>query len=313
MTDSLSGGKKMHRNSSLGTIFIHRVTPSDLDVSVEKARPDQNYSRVHSLPTLASMTINASVDVGTLRSTSLQSASSSDGTPRQSSLKQLSFADLNLVRLNDLLMGRTDTSSSNLTSEEMVQLTIESESQHEREHVAAQNDKELCKYVEQTMAGFLHVPFSTLIGAAPILHSRTFSSLKAIAWENLLSVDVELSQTAGSFFLLAAAKENEKQMKGFVKSRILNQSPMEKKNAILRFKVLWECRYGVWSRMEERAQKKFVHNEKEIREVSNWGYGLLSYSLTINSFALYLLVIDVVIRSFVHAFVCSFLHLFFVF
>ena len=265
--------KHMKRYSSLGSIFVHGTSVVDPRLLLADGQ-EVNYARGQSLPALTTMSIGTLGrsrcglgDVSPLRSSSIQPSIVND-TLRRATLKQLSFADLNFVRLNDILMGGANSSHSGLTSEETIQLTIESESRYEREHIEAKRDEEVCKYLDQSVAGFQHTVFSVLISAAPILHSRTFSGLKGIAWETLLSVDVELSHAAGSFFLLSAAKESERQMKGFLKSRVLSQTSVERKNAILRFKVLWNCRYGVWSRMEERGQKKFVSSEREDKEVS---------------------------------------------
>jgi len=271
----VSVDKRVRRYSSLGSIFVHGTSLGEPRMVLADGT-ELNYARGQSLPALAPMSVgtlgrgrSGQRDLSTLQSSSVQPSVVYD-TLRRATLKQLSFADLNLIRLNDILMGGANSSHSGLTSEEMIQLTIESESRHEREHIMAKRDEEVRKYLDQSVAGFQHAPFSTLIGAAPILHGRTFAGLKGVTWETLLSVDVELSHTAGSFFLLAAAKESERQMKGFLKSRVLSQSSVERKNAILRFKVLWDCRYGVWSRMEERGQKKFVSSEREDKEVSEW-------------------------------------------
>lgn len=49
-----------------------------------------------------------------------------------------------------------------------------------------------------------------------------------------------------------------------MRENVKNEEPEKHWEAIQRFKVLWDSRYHVWPRMEERAQKIFnVHSEKE--------------------------------------------------
>lgn len=68
----------------------------------------------------------------------------------------------------------------------------------------------------------------------------------------------------GAFFLLACAKESDLAVKTFVLEKVEKVGPVKQKEAIQRFQVLWQARYGVWPRMEERAQKKFkMYQEKE--------------------------------------------------
>lgn len=52
-------------------------------------------------------------------------------------------------------------------------------------------------------------------------------------------------------------------MKTFVKNHVIKKSPEEQKGAVLRFKSLWETRYYVWPKMEERAQKKLCVNDSK--------------------------------------------------
>lgn len=65
------------------------------------------------------------------------------------------------------------------------------------------------------------------------------------------------------FFLLIGAKETEKVMEGFIREQISWAAVATDRghwDAIQRFKVLWDSRYHVWPRMEERAQKMFNAN-----------------------------------------------------
>lgn len=86
---------------------------------------------------------------------------------------------------------------------------------------------------------------------------------------NALLVSVRTSQSptkfAAVFFLLIGAKETDKAMEGFIREQILYSESVDRHwDAIRKFKVLWDSRYHVWPRMEERAQKMFnANNETE--------------------------------------------------
>lgn len=268
--------KTIRHSSSLGSIFIHRLTLNDtatLQAVTERGvATTPTYNRVTSLPVVQrkSAVQWAANQDGTTRSISVQYTphGSVADTRARSTLAKLSFSDFNYSKfLHSSLGGRALFSLEGVDSEDTIQLTIEAESPFEMDYLTAQSDKERCKYIDYEYAGLIHLPFSTLIRAGPILHTRTFSVLKGLAWDCLLSSDKDLAQAAGAFFLLACAKESEKSLKGFVANKVLNQQSSVQCEAILRFQVLWNCRYGVWPRMEERAQKKLNLNDKEDKEV----------------------------------------------
>ena len=48
-----------------------------------------------------------------------------------------------------------------------------------------------------------------------------------------------------------------------MKEHVLKGDPQKQRGAVLRFKTLWETRYHVWPRMEERAQKKMCVNDSK--------------------------------------------------
>ena len=73
---------------------------------------------------------------------------------------------------------------------------------------------------------------------------------------------------AGLFFLLAAAKEGETVMKEFFTQNVEKADAVQQRNAVLRFKALWKCRYKVWPAVGEMGQKKFnAEREGEERQV----------------------------------------------
>lgn len=59
-------------------------------------------------------------------------------------------------------------------------------------------------------------------------------------------------------------------VKRFVSDHVIKAGPTKQREALLRFMVLWQTRYHVWPRMEERAQKKFhmyTENDKDDSQV----------------------------------------------
>lgn len=247
--------KGIRKQSSLGSIFIHRLTLHDALEPVNE--PSSQYNRVQSLPN-AGKRVNLQQPP---RSASVQwlGGVPSPAAQKSAILGKISFANVSSNRFVSAFFTR----SSADVAGEAIQLAIESESPFEKSYLTAQSDKDHCQYIDFNFSGLMHVSFSTLVHAAPILHTRTFSTLRGVAWDTLLSPEYELSQAAAAFFLLACAKESEKTIKGFVSSKILSQGDLEQRSAILRFKVLWDGRYGVWPRMEERAQKKLNLNDRE--------------------------------------------------
>ena len=256
-----------HSTSSLGGIFIHRFP-------IEETA--QTINRVQSVPAEVQARIDRRASLRPPpRSTSLQFPSSQGeiGVHRSSSTTSSALSKLSFANVSSLLATRT--LSGGVGNGETIQLTIEADSPFEKSYLTAKQDKDRTKYIDLDFSGLIHVPFSTVVYAAPILNSRTFSSLKGVAWDALLSRDQDLSQVAAAFFLLACAKETDKTVKRFVTKKVLNQGAKEQRKAILRFKVLWDCRYGVWPRMEERAQKRMNLNDSKKVPPSS-----LSFSLT---------------------------------
>ena len=260
----------MKHSSSLGSIFIHRLTLNNNCLEPVSDGHGSNvipYSRGQSFPERTAYRSSFSK----LRTLSTQaplsptpfhpgSVAARTSSQKSSVLGELDFTNLSYRKYMENLMLGT------VTNGETIQLAIEDESPFEKSYVLAQSDKSRRKYINHEFAGLMHVLFSTLVRAAPVLHPQTFPTLKGVAWDSLLSMDSELSQVTGAFFLLTCAKESVKSMRGFVSAKVLDKGPKEQRDAILRFKVLWECRYGVWPRMEERGQKKLNLNDKEDKD-----------------------------------------------
>lgn len=76
------------------------------------------------------------------------------------------------------------------------------------------------------------------------------------------------------FFLLAAAKEGESDMKEFFAKKLSDVGPYDQREAVARFIVLWKVRYKVWPAIGERGQKKFnserVAEEKQVENKFLW-------------------------------------------
>ena len=81
----------------------------------------------------------------------------------------------------------------------------------------------------------------------------------------IVSTCVCLCSILGLFFLLAAAKEGESNMKEFFSQSVEKADAARQREAVLRFEVLWKCRYKVWPAVGEMGQKKF-NSEREGEE-----------------------------------------------
>lgn len=248
------------KHSTIGNLFIHHLALHDNLQPVDEQSSSGSYGRFQSLPAGGTGKDKRAGLQQTYRSISVPAVRSYRGQAKLSTLGKLSFAGWNSSKFVGTFLGRRESCMPN---EETIQLTIEAESPYERTHLATQRDKERVDYLNSEFSGLVHVPFSILVYAAPILHASTFSVLKGVAWDALISTDEGLAQAAAAFFLLACAKEPEKAIKGFVTTKVLNRGALEQRWAVLRFKVLWDCRYGVWPRMQERAQKLLNLNEKD--------------------------------------------------
>ncbi len=265
--DKASGNKgavaseMKHSASSLGSLFIHRLTLHDtLEPAVVDRKSANPYGRWLSAPGGESTAANRGSTIRpSIAARSISIPIYPEKSRQSSPLRKLNFANVHYTNhINSYLSGTT--SASDMKKDETIQLAIEDASPFEKNFLSSQSDKERRQYIDQDYSGLMHTLFSVMVYATPILHSRSFSILKGLAWDSLLRTDSELSQAAGAFFLLVAAKESDRAMKGFVTAKIMNQEELEKRDAVLRFKVLWDCRYRVWPRMEERAQKKLNFN-----------------------------------------------------
>ena len=112
------------------------------------------------------------------------------------------FTSLNFSRMSYNQFPTTFLGAVNHRNEESIELFLEAESAYPRSYLNAELDNQRKEYVTSELLGMIHVPFSILLHAAPILHPSTLSNLKVLAWDSLLDRDTELSQTAGECSLL---------------------------------------------------------------------------------------------------------------
>ncbi|KAL7675902.1 hypothetical protein ACOME3_002163 [Neoechinorhynchus agilis] len=98
-----------------------------------------------------------------------------------------------------------------------------------------------------------HVPLMTLCKNSGPLDENSFNGVLYTTWELLLDGNAELSATAATVFILAAAK-SPVIVEQLLLREFENPSALIRYNAVCRFHVLWSQRYQFWMRVEEGAQ-----------------------------------------------------------
>lgn len=121
---------------------------------------------------------------------------------------------------------------------------------------AAAESSPILKYIKDHIREMFHVPMATLIKGAVILNEEQFIEGIPAAWELILETNQEVSACAASFFILASVKAPTC-VSEIMQKALKNKEPSVRIGAILRYQVLWKCRFQVWPRMEEGAHSTF--------------------------------------------------------
>lgn len=114
----------------------------------------------------------------------------------------------------------------------------------------------ILKYIKNHVRGLFHVTLSTLVKGAAVLTEDQFIDVIPAAWELLLETNQETSASAASFFILSSVKAPT-QACDIMNRALKHKDPNVRIGAILRYQVLWKCRFQVWPRMEEGAHVTF--------------------------------------------------------
>lgn len=101
-----------------------------------------------------------------------------------------------------------------------------------------------------------HIPIATLVKAAAILTEEQFVEAIPAAWELLLETNQETAATSAAFFILGSVRAPNC-ASDIMQRALKHRDPNIKIGAILRYQVLWKCRFQVWPRMEEGAHLSF--------------------------------------------------------
>ncbi|XP_059612441.1 protein unc-80 homolog isoform X4 [Phlebotomus argentipes] len=114
----------------------------------------------------------------------------------------------------------------------------------------------MLKYLKNHIREMFHIPIATLIKGAAILTEEQFIEAIPAAWELLLEPNQETAATSAAFFILGAVKAPNF-VSDIMQKALKNKDPDIRIGAILRYQVLWKCRFQVWPRMEEGAHMSF--------------------------------------------------------
>lgn len=158
-----------------------------------------SYKRGLSLPNTVTRRVSRKSNLSvTNRSTSMPFSSSKTlslaSRGSSSAVSAINFSQLNHTKFSNTFFGAMCQKN-----EESIALQMEAESAYPMYFLDAQADSQKREYVMSELLGLVHIPFSILVHAAPILHHSTFSNLKGLAWDSLLDDDTELAQSAGRF------------------------------------------------------------------------------------------------------------------
>lgn len=112
------------------------------------------------------------------------------------------------------------------------------------------------KYCKNHVRKLFHFPLAALIKGAAILSEDLFVEAIPAAWEMLLEPDQELAANAAALFIIASVRAPT--FASDVMQRALKHRDANVRiAAILRYQVLWKCRFQVWPRMEDGAHNTF--------------------------------------------------------
>lgn len=112
------------------------------------------------------------------------------------------------------------------------------------------------KYCKNHVRKLFHFPLAALCKGAAILSEDLFVEAIPAAWEMLLEADQELAANAAALFIIASVRAPT--FASDVMQRALKHRDENVRiGAILRYQVLWKCRFQVWPRMEESAHNTF--------------------------------------------------------
>lgn len=112
------------------------------------------------------------------------------------------------------------------------------------------------KYCKNHVRKLFHFPLAALCKGAAILSEDMFVEAIPAAWEMLLEADQELAANAAALFIIASVRAPNS-ASDVMQRALKHRDENVRIGAILRYQVLWKCRFQVWPRMEESAHNTF--------------------------------------------------------
>lgn len=115
----------------------------------------------------------------------------------------------------------------------------------------------ILKYIKNHVRDLFHVPMATLLKGAAVLTEEQFVEGIPAAWELLLESGAQETACASAAFFILAAVKAPTFVSEIMQKALKNKDPNVRIGAILRYQMLWKCRFQVWPRMEEGAHMSF--------------------------------------------------------
>ena len=114
----------------------------------------------------------------------------------------------------------------------------------------------LLKYMKNHVRDLFHIPMAAMIKSAAVLTEDQFVEAIPVAWELLLEPNQEIAATAAALYIIASVRATNFASE-IMQKALKHKDPNVRIDAILRYQVLWKCRFQVWPRMEEGAHVSF--------------------------------------------------------
>lgn len=121
---------------------------------------------------------------------------------------------------------------------------------------AKKENAPILKYIKNHVRDLFHIPIATLVKGAAILTEEQFIDSIPAVWELLLEPNQEIAATSAALFILGSVRAPNC-VSNIMQKALKHKDPNVKIGAILRYQVLWKCRFQVWPRMEEGAHLSF--------------------------------------------------------
>nr|XP_039260009.1 protein unc-80 homolog isoform X1 [Styela clava] len=112
------------------------------------------------------------------------------------------------------------------------------------------------RYLKTYCASLMSAPLLVLTKSAALLSEEMFFDVHSFCWEMILDENKDISTSAAVLFLLCAVKSPQ-QVFSTITSELTHLDANLRLDAILKFQILWNCRFSVWQRAQDGATRIF--------------------------------------------------------